>query len=886
MQKLLENINNKNGNYVLPFFWQHGEDAETLRTYVDRIQASGCGALCVEARPHPDFAGEGWWKDLKLIVSECKSRGMDVWILDDSHFPTGFANGKIKEEHPELQKRFLKMHVLDFIGPVKDAEAMIRYAAMMPGDEIVSVILAKKLDWEKIDPATIVDLTDRVDAKRKTVSFDLPEGQWSVITMVSTFHGGETQTEGYLNPIDSAATDILLQEVYEKHFEVLGEEFGKTIKGFFSDEPRFGNVHGPDHILGKKEMVIPWRSGLEEELAIRLGKDCGEVRRNLSLLMADGGVSSHEYRYAYMDLVSDLYGENFSRRIGDWCKAHGVEYIGHTIEDNNAHARLGYGAGHFFRAMRGQDMAGIDVVLHQLMPGQDHGKFKSMTGKGWDGEFFHYCLGKLGGSLGDLDPRKNGRVMCEVFGAYGWGEGTKLMKWIVDYMLIRGVNHFVPHAFDPKEYPDRDCPPHFYAHGKNPQFEEFGHLMNYTNRVANLLSGGRHSAPAAILYHGEAEWSGECMLMQKPAAELTRNQIDFDFVPAEYLTGCQISDAGTGSASFRINNSDFKALIVPYAEALPTMLIRRMTDLGNAGVTVYFVDGYPERTSEGCAEEAELLEELKKVTGIVEFSSLVAKLEEKGISEISVENHDPYLRYYRYTQEDGEIWMFSNEHPYSEIHTKITLPAEILGAAKNRLLRYDAFRNLATEIPVEVNGAISIDLCPYESVLILAGKDGAPEVETEKPAAAGEWMTTELPGSCTVSLVRSEAYPVAEETFRLDQLVNLQEIEGKEDFTGVIRYELDVDTKDLPEIAGAKEIGLVLDGVRESARVLVNGQKTGVRICPPYDFDLSGAWKEGVNHLTIEVTTTLFRENYDWLSQWILVDKTGLTGSICLKYRV
>jgi len=48
-----------------------------------------------------------------------------------------------------------------------------------------------------------------------------------------------------------------------------------------------------------------------------------------------------------------------------------VEYIGHTIEDNNANACLGYGAGHFYKAMTYEDMAGIDVVLHELMPGMD-----------------------------------------------------------------------------------------------------------------------------------------------------------------------------------------------------------------------------------------------------------------------------------------------------------------------------------------------------------------------------------------------------------------------------------------------------------------------------------------------------------------------------------
>ncbi|MCD8353681.1 MAG: hypothetical protein LUC47_05155 [Clostridiales bacterium] len=43
-----------------------------------------------------------------------------------------------------------------------------------------------------------------------------------------------------------------------------------------------------------------------------------------------------------MDTVTRLCNENFTKVLGDWCRAHGVWYLGHTIEDNGAHARLGY----------------------------------------------------------------------------------------------------------------------------------------------------------------------------------------------------------------------------------------------------------------------------------------------------------------------------------------------------------------------------------------------------------------------------------------------------------------------------------------------------------------------------------------------------------------
>ena len=62
----------------------------------------------------------------------------------------------------------------------------------------------------------------------------------------------------------------------------------------------------------------------------------------------------------------------------------------------------------------------------------------------------------------------------------------------------------VPHAFSPK-YPDPDCPPHFYAKGKNPQWRYFRRWADYANRVCTLLRDGTHRATAAVLYHAEAE---------------------------------------------------------------------------------------------------------------------------------------------------------------------------------------------------------------------------------------------------------------------------------------------------------------------------------------------------------------------------------------------
>ena len=76
-------LQGKEDNYILPFFWQHGESKELF-----------------ESRPHPDFVGEGWWRDLDIIMAKAKELNMRVWVLYDAHFPSGFCNGKIAPDSP------------------------------------------------------------------------------------------------------------------------------------------------------------------------------------------------------------------------------------------------------------------------------------------------------------------------------------------------------------------------------------------------------------------------------------------------------------------------------------------------------------------------------------------------------------------------------------------------------------------------------------------------------------------------------------------------------------------------------------------------------------------------------------------------------------------
>ena len=67
-EKIKQVLEGTEDSYIFPFFWQHGEDEAVLREYMKAIYEANIRQVCVESRPHPDFAGPGWWRDTFLLA--------------------------------------------------------------------------------------------------------------------------------------------------------------------------------------------------------------------------------------------------------------------------------------------------------------------------------------------------------------------------------------------------------------------------------------------------------------------------------------------------------------------------------------------------------------------------------------------------------------------------------------------------------------------------------------------------------------------------------------------------------------------------------------------------------------------------------------------------
>lgn len=848
MKNLYNNLNGKYRNFIAPFLWLHGETIEDVIKEIHAIHNTGIRGVCLESRTHENFCEEAWWRDLAIIFEECEKLGMKVWILDDKHFPSGYANGIFDEKYKHLKKWDIIERHIDVAGPVTDGAAMLETWRWDPvNDEIIAVFACKKAPDGKLT-SDIIDISDNI--RDGMVYFDLPDGYFRIVFLVKTrFYMGKYY-ESFSDKLNPEATEAYLKEVYEPHYEHFKKYFGNTFAGFFSDEPGFENnrSYGLTTDLGKIWQEYPWHERVYNRLFEKYGED---TYKKLMLLWFED--SENEYigvRYDYMSIITDEYSMNFTQKIGTWCREHGVEYIGHIIEDENTHAKTGSGAGHYFKSMCGQDMSGVDVVLHQIIPGmRDYSNACSTSYMETSNRFYNYVLAKLAASDAVQDERKHGRAMCELFGAYGWAEGTKIMKFLADHMIMRGINHFVPHAFSPKE-DDEDCPPTFYNHGKNPLYSYMNIIMGYMNRMSDLLSGFKRITDCAILYDAEAIWcGGEFVKNEDIAKELWNNLIDYDFISEDNLSTSRIVNK-----KICLGLAEYSHIIIPFRKFITPALKNIIDRLVKKDIDVIFVGGRPDYDVYGNKTE---------ITGGRDCAveDIAAMLED--FCEYDV-NNKGFLSAAHYSNGKNDIYLFANEGLKT-----VSCSVTVRNTSLKQYFLYDAVEN---KIYKKCRENIELELYPYNCVAVILGDVNDVEISCNKKYISKHIIHPqyEIDLCGDVRENNYERYAVASD------LKSITGMDGIHDFAGKIRYKFTVS----PEKDGLYELDL--GQVGECAEVYMNGSLCGRRIMPPYKFDMGALSADKECLITAVISTHSGYKYKDNFSRYLLFEPMGMTGPVTL----
>lgn len=498
---------------MAPFwFWNDAlDEAEIVRQIAD-FEAHGVYGFVIHPRvglPR-DIA---WMSDrmlhfMRVAVEEAQCREMFVILYDEGMYPSGSSSGQVVAENPAYQCRCLAK--LDLEHNSKNP-----FHPLNPLSHLVAT-------FERTNGQRIAIIDRPVDAVIRGLHY--------------IGEGPEEDTPPAADILNPDATATFIRLVYDRYFAALGDHFGKTIRAIFTDEP--GLLGRP-----RERNVWPGTTGILEHVSATLGYD---FRPHLPALWYDDEPDAERYREDYKRALAHRLEATYYRPLYDWCEAHGIALTGHPGRGDD----IGY--------LRYFHIPGQDIVWRWVLPGPTALEGPEST------------QGKCSSSAAlHLGRRRNSN---ECFGAYGHGFTWQEMKWLVDWLFVRGVNLLYPHAFfysirgPRKDERPPDVGPH------SAWWDAYKPFADYVRRMSWLNTESEHVCHIAILTESiDLPWAAAKICFQ--------HQRDFNYLELRHLW----EDAEVTADGIHIAGMHYKVAILNGLAAIPEEANPALQTLADAG---------------------------------------------------------------------------------------------------------------------------------------------------------------------------------------------------------------------------------------------------------------------------------------------------------------
>ena len=804
-----------------PLFWMHGDETrEQLEAELKNVLDGGNGTFTAEPRPHKDWLGEGWYRDLGITLDFARKNNLTMYIFDDWWWPSQMMGGRVPAEYGS---KVLEATAVHLQGPAKaDADAY--------GDaNLIAVVAGKELDGGVIDGQTLVDLTTRI--KDGKLVWESPAGAWCIMKFTWKFKGSIGQQRKYIS-VDGASPDCVdwfIKTVYQPHYDRFKADFGKTITGYFYDEP---------------ETQGDWGSAVPKVIAERK-LDLAKLLVGYKFKLA-GDEQTAAY-YSYIDAFAEAWGRTMYGGMTRWCRDHKVVSMGHFMEHNDCLFSRTMSAGNLMQLQKYSDMGGIDLVCRQLYPGER--------------KMGVYQTPKIASSISHTYNKQDDIAFSEVYGGYNQEVTYPQMKWLADWHQVRGVNFLISHSFNPRAPYDRDYPPYFYNGGFEPRWPLYRVWADYTSRLSVMLTGGRHVCPVAFLFPGQSPHVGK---MQRPE-EFTSTLQDALFDSDWLLYDAWEDDAKLVGKTIQLHKETYQILVLPAVEVIPyPTLAKALRFFENGGVVVAYQDlpGKSATLGHDSKDIAQLCADIwgtatpsltrcktSKAGGRSYFLPAKPTREEiqkvltgdAGIHptlEVKAGETSNWLHILHRQKDQRDVFFVCNQNHLGEAR-KFTLTLTAQGEPEC----WDPMRNEITAIPYRRLGAnaVEVDLTlePSESVLLVfaaAKRQLPPRDATAKPAIE--------PLVVTRDVVAPAPTPVP------------QELNGRPFTKSPVTADVFVGHCEIPNTVdlAKSDVILTMDELapEAAARVTVNGRDAGGFIGKPYRLTITTLLKPGTNTFRIE----------------------------------
>lgn len=502
-----------------PFWvWNNDVSKEDIDRTLRAYKENGIGGAFLHPRygMMTEYLSDEWFDLVKHSRDVCKELGMKLWLYDENSYPSGFAGGHVNEQMPESYNQGVALAPVEMNKLVLDKDQRIKY-------------VFKNIDgkWQ--------DITATAAQEEGTT------GQYMVFSLrdfrKSKWYGGYS----YVDLLVKGVTEKFIEITYTGYKNAVGEDFGKTIPGTFTDEPHMS----PD-IMGR----IRWSPDLASCFKEMHGYD---LESNFISMIEETG-DWMKLRHDYYATILDMFIKRWSVPMSAFCRENNLIFTGHYWEHGwpspvNGPDNMAMYAYH--------TMPGIDLLFNSEIERPDQfGNIRSVKELASVANQFGYP-----------------RALCEMYGGAGWELRFDEMKRLGDWSYVLGVNFMNQHLSFMSLMGDRkhDYPQSFAPH--TPYWKQYRYQADYFGRLSAALTSGKQKNRILILEPTSTAW----MYYSPKADKINKrfNEINPAFrsmlslleqKQVEYDLGCEniIRDFGkvTGK-KFRVNQCSYDIVIVP-----------------------------------------------------------------------------------------------------------------------------------------------------------------------------------------------------------------------------------------------------------------------------------------------------------------------------------
>lgn len=554
-----------------PFWSWNGdlEESELLRQ-VDVLASMGMGGGFMHSRTglKTEYLGETWLELIRTSAEKMHSLGLEAWIYDEDRWPSGTAGGKVTQESAHRMRS-------------------IRLDHFKPGEVITWPEQTDCLEshWADIDGLCL--------KAYEPAAYGANAGRQSdrhLLIFRREIHGSHSFYNGgtYLDTLSRDATDAFIQATHAKYAAHCGEHFGSVIKGIFTDEPHRGfilcdAVEQPG--AAEPALSIPYTERLFVEFSNRFGEALAGRLPELYFQFKEQRIS--RLKWQYVELLQQLFMENWAIPCHEWCEAHRLKLTGHVLHEDSLAAQV-VPCGSLFRYYEHMTYPGIDVLSKNCEA---------------------FWVAKQVVSV----ARQQGQpfVLSELYGGTGWDLDFAGHKRIGDWQAFQGVNLRCHHLawYSMAGEAKRDYPASIFH--QSAWYRQYKYVEDYFSRINFLLRQGSPDCDVLVVHPGEslwaqfhigwATWLGSASLQIDRIEALFQDlfrwlmdaQIDFDYGDEEQMSRLGAIEQIDGEGFFRLGKMRYRSIVVGGLDTLRGSTLKILEDFVEVGGRVVFAGDPP-----------------------------------------------------------------------------------------------------------------------------------------------------------------------------------------------------------------------------------------------------------------------------------------------------